>query len=469
MSRVDFDEPKLSEMQEFLNYIYTIGIQNSEVDINRSLVYRELCKYGLEKDEIDEYGNQINYSNLFPKWQQRNKEVGNDKRGLTVLHDEGWPHFLQFFSSRDYDFFQKSPEFIKLYIPIKYDGIYNSVNILFDYLKDSDISHLSKVSAKIRSDNVIIRLDKSDIESAIKIINFINNDNVINNSLNKTNPFVPTIGGIGFMYEKGISYNGEMASLISKYINHCINYQIKPSISEFYKWFKGNNYDYEIDSIFSYAIGERKYIETSEEKDLTEFEKYRLFIEAIKATFLKYDMNQVMFALKSLLEDNDYSSFTNGNGEIKYRNELRTNVTRDEVINYIEKMLPENMELNFYTIKNFCQKIFQEELINDFYEACYVTIDNYDIDQLKKALRVMINDNNPEYFSRYSKKDINHEKNYRKIIANLTKEGIINLMKLSLEINNVYYNEESDDLIEIFINNLQDKDYQDDNSNQRKK
>ena len=469
MSRVDFDEPRLEEMQEFLNYLYTIGIQNSDIDINNSLVYRELCKYSIRDREIDEYGNLINYSYLFDKWKERNRDVGSYNKGLIVMHDISWPHFLQFFSKKDYDAFHENHNFIKLYIPVKYDGIYDTVNVLFDYIRDSGISHLSIVSDKTRSDNVIVRLDKDDLESAIKIINYIKNDNVINSSLNKTNPFVPTINGIGFMYETGISYNKEISILISKYINFCISYQIKPTINDFYKWFKGNNYNKEVASIFSYAIGERKFIEISDEIELENSKKQRLFIEAIKATFLKYDMNQVMLALKSLLEDNDYSSFTNGNGEIKYRNELKKNVSRNEVIEFIESMLPKDTELNYQTIRYYCLSIFKNELLKDFCQACLVTQNNYDINSLKHALRIMIKDNNPKSFSRYAKDDINHEKNYRTLISKLNKNGITNLMKLFLEIKNIYYNEETDDLINVFTDNLMNLDYQADNDNQRKR
>ena len=449
-----FDQPRLQEMHDFLNYLYTIGTQNTNITINDGLVYRQLCYYELDSDELDQNGVPTNYLDLFDKWIERNNEIDSDSKGMAVIHDPDWPQFLQYYSKNDYKYFQKSPDFIKLYIPVKYQNIYESVNVLFDYIRDSQMRHVSKVSDKMRTDNVIVRLDKTDLENAIKIINFIKNNNTIRNNLNKTNPFIPTINGIGFMYEKGISYNQEISFLISEYINNCIKLEIPPTLNDFYKWFKGNNNSKDADEIFSFAVGEKTYIEDIE-NEVTIEDKYHLFIGALKVTFLKYDMNQVMFALKKLLEDGDYSSFTNGNGDIKYRKELREKVTRNEIVSFLEKSIPDSIGLDYQSILYFCQKVFEKEMLNDFNNACLVTYSNYGIDNLKSAIKKLMEDGDPENFSRYSKDDLKHEKNYRKIIAQYDMDGIINLMKLSLDLNEIQYDEDDmDEIIELYTNNL---------------
>ncbi len=129
-------------------------------------------------------------------------------------------------------------------------------------------------------------------------------------------------------------------------------------------------------------------------------------------------------------------------------------------------MLPENMELNFYSIKNFCQKIFKEELLKDFCEACIITSNNYGIDHLNSALNIMINENNPERFSRYSKNDIYHAKNYRRIVVEDGSNGIINLMKLFFDLKGLdYENINTDELIHSFTENLNSLFNEDENDN----
>ena len=260
MSRVDFDEPKLKEMDDFLKYIYDIGKNNPSIDINKWLVYRELCKYKLDPDEIKSDGEYVCYSDLFQKWIKRNNEVDSRSKGLILEHEEDWPAFLQYYSSDGQKIF-KSKDYIKMYIPLKYKDLFSSVNVLFDYIRDAKITHMSKIAHKVRSDNVIVILSKEDLESAKKIISFIANNNTIKNNLNSTNPFVPTVNGIGLIIESNFSYNSEIANLIANYINVCIKRRKKPMISAFYKWIKNNNISSELEEIFSYAIATNSYIE----------------------------------------------------------------------------------------------------------------------------------------------------------------------------------------------------------------
>lgn len=458
MNRIDFDEPKLKEMNDFLEFLYSIG-KNSSIDINEWLVYRELCKYNLGSDGIKANGDIVNCRGLFVNWINRNNEVNSQNKGLILKHDEYWPAFLQYYSPNAKEYFNNNRNYIKLYIPMKQKNLFSCVNVLFDYIRDAKILHISKVADKIRSDNVVVRIPKNDIESAQKIISFIENNNTIKNNLNKPNPFVPTVNGIGLMFESGISYNSEMAKLISNYIKECLIKKEKPMISSFYKWFKNNNISSELDEIFSYAIGVKKYIETDEK--LSEKDKYKVFNDAIKATFLKYNMNQIMTALKKLLENNDYSLFTNGNGEVKYRHVLRENVTKEDAIKYISSGLPEETEIDYQSVLYYCQSLLKKESLTDFCDGCLITLNNYSENQLKKGLIKKITDNDVSCFSRYSKTDTYHEKNYRTIIASYDKNGIINLMKLFLDLKNIQYDEEDvNNLIDLFVENINSLDYQ---------
>lgn len=451
MSKIMFDEPRFNEMQHFLTRLYQIGKENPDVKMDKSIVYHELCKYELSSDDLKTNGNYVECYNLFEKWIDRNDQV----KGLTVLHELDWPHFLQFFSTKDKDYFDENPYFIKLYIPMKNKNLFESVNILFDYISDSKIRHASKVADIIRSDNVVIRLANDDINSALKIIELVNNNSVIRNNLNQTNPFIPTINGVGFMYETGISYNKEISILIARYINMCIEKQTVPVLSDFYKWFKDNNHSIEVDSIFAYTIGEKNAINVKDEEKQSDQFKYQLLIEAIKATFLKYGIFQTVGALKKLIEEGTYDYFTNGNSETAYRERLKASVTADDVNRYIREMLNKSGYITDDDIVDFCEDILKKNLLNEFCEACYVTYMNYDKIQLANALITKISVNDSSEFSRFSKNDVEHKKNYRDIIGKYDRRGIINLMKLFLREKGIDCDASNiDEIIELYSNGI---------------
>lgn len=469
MDKIKFDEPRLKEMEQFLIRIYQIAKENLDVILNDSLVYNELCKYELSSSDIGENNEYVNCADLFKKWTDRNKNVGSLQKGLTVFHQLSWPHFLQFFSNGDDIYFHKNRDFIKLYIPIKYNKLEESVNILFDYICDSKIRHLSKVADMVRTDNVIVRLAKDDIESALKIIDFIHQNDVLKNSLNKTNPFIPTINGIGFMYETGISYNQEMAILIAQYLRECIKKQTPPVLSDFYKWFKENNYSFEVNNIFASSIGEDDATEIKENKSLSEQEKYQLLIDAVKATFLKYSFKQAIGALKILVDYGSYDYFTNGTGEIKYRDLLRKNVTKEDAIRYVKTFMNNNIMSNKNIIE-FCREILKKNLLDEFNEACLVTCMNYDEMQLQSALKRMINENDAMGFSRFSKDDALRTKNYRDVIKKYDRNAIINLIQLAIDATNVDFEISNVDmLIPLFTDNIAFLAYSIDTENKRKK
>ena len=452
MSKIMFDEPRVNEMQHFLTYLYDIGKNNKGLEISDGLIYRELRKYELGKDDrgIDEDGLII--QDMFKKWIIRNNEMNSFNKGMTVKHDPSWYHFLQYYSTVDQGYMTNLDKFIKLYLPFKNKKLFESVNELFDFITKSKIKHTSKVADRIRSDNVIVRLDKNDVSSALKIIDFVNKNEIIKNNLNKTNPFVPTINGIGFMFETGISYNEEISTMISKYIKECLLNKKPPVLGEFYRWFKNNNRSAELDDIFSYAIGQKKSLEYDEK--LAEDNKYRLLIEALKVTFLKYDFSQSVVALKKLLDENDYSYFTNGNGEIKYRKELVANVSREDANRYVKMYVDANKRYGSYYPSYLeqpsddlliftCVDIFKKELLPDFKEACRTTYLNYDEEQLQKALEEMIESGDSKRFSRFSIDDSEHNKNYRDIITKYGQIGVQNLIKLTLDTEGIKYNKEN--------------------------
>ena len=243
INRLRIDVPRVDDMQSFLNRIYDLALFHNR--LMGGQIYDELCKTGLKNFDVSEDGDFIDISRLFYYWQDYYLLINNSK-----IHVERFPNFWQFltFSSPNFPF--NNREYIKLYIPLDRIHLKFGVQKIFDYIISQEIMHESKVSCFVRSDNVVVRLLSDDEDAAKKIIQFVLMDSFLRGGLNKTNPFVPTVNGIGFMYESGISYNAEMAYLFYMYIKNCVSKNFVPNVSHFCEWFKRNNQSVEVANIF---------------------------------------------------------------------------------------------------------------------------------------------------------------------------------------------------------------------------
>ena len=439
MNKIVFDSPRFNEMQDFLIHIYTIAIDNPDLILNTGIVYREMCCYGLSSEDLKNSRNQEETFALFPKWIDRNKSNGNYKNGLRVEHRKSMNQFLKFFSKQHGNVLNDENGFIKLYIPLKSRNIYNSVNELFDFITNSRIIHASKVVDRARCDNVIVRLDSNDYEGAKKIFNFIKSNKIISDSLNRTNPFVPCVNGIGMMNESGISYNEEMSKNILNYVYNCINKMKAPIISDFLDWFKVNNHDEEIKEIFDCANGNTKELNIPEKtqnnwnKDKLELskmyysDKEKLILDTIKATYQKYGINQTIYAILSLIYFDQYNYFTNG--DKNYRIQMSKLVDKDDVIGLINKVVKTNeFGITKKEIQEFCYQVCGSDLLNKINEACLLTFENYGRNNLKHAIRFAITNDNYDRFSRYSP-NIDTKINHREIISKIPGKVIFDIIK----------------------------------------
>ena len=229
MNNIIFDPPRKEEMDEFLKYIYQIAVQNNY--INEYIIYNTMTDYSLKREDIDkELKTGADISEFFDKWEQEYPIDESYKNGFFAYVSPNWESFCQFIST---EYERDNNGYLKLYIPVDKEHIYESAKKIFNHVSSIGADHESKISRVIRSDNVVIRLRANDYKNAQSIIDYINNDPYIKEGLNKTNPFVPTYKGIGIMKESGISYNYEMSNLICKYIREK---KEEPTIEDFYNW-----------------------------------------------------------------------------------------------------------------------------------------------------------------------------------------------------------------------------------------
>ena len=367
----------------------------------------------------------------FSKWKNRfaNKKVN------AFCDEENWRYWFQFVNN-----LSGCNEYIKLYIPIDYEHLLDGATMLFSFMDKENISHQSKIASIMRIDNVIVRIRKDDYEALDKILNYINNNEYIRNGLNKCNPFVPTINGIGVMQEHGNSYNDDLSSIISSFIMEARrNNKSDVNIQEFREYLKVNSSDIDLINTFEIAYsGEDKNIQNN--NLLTIEQKNSLLIDALKATYKKYGFNQTYKALYEIIKNNNYAYITNGNTNLKLRENLKKKVNDFEIKDFVfgaMKSIDPNYKFTNLdrVIMDYCNYLVQDISLFHLEEISNVTLENYGEEQLSCALYNYINNNSTNNFSRFSKKD--KTINYRDKLKYIDRFTVLNLIQRSLNIRGI--------------------------------
>ena len=431
-TNIKFDGPRKNEMQEFLDFIYTIKLQNPSLILNSGIIYNQLAYRGLsrsEKNDLDYSG--VDVGHFFNRWERNFK--GKNVEAFCNKEDPRW---FQFYNNMDFQ-----NEYIKLYVPINLPHLYEGVNQLFDFIDREGIEHASKVSNIMRVDNVIILLRLEDIEDANKIIAFINNNKYLKTGLNKNNPFIPTVNGIGFMIEPGISYNERMSEYIVNYLNECFSKgKQKVSVEEFREYVKKYAYNNHIIEIFENAYtGKNPRFNREEEKksELNLDQKIGLLMDCIKATYDKYGYQQVEYALSNALAYGNFDYFTNGKTKLHLREKLAECVSKEELSSIVKTTLDEMVSQKMIHKKSpfeiaevYCKQILGDTLVFNLDEACNVTFENHGKEQLVGAINEYIKNNNASMFSKFFGVS---GTNYRRVISSLGNENIMALITQSLK------------------------------------
>lgn len=194
------------EINTFLNDLAKIYIQNPNLTITSDTIYHKLMNYDFSEEELKDR----RIKNLFDEW------IGyfKNKKNINVFNADWQPRFLQFSSNK-----YSSARCIKLYLSFPKDKIYECVNKVFEYIAKKNMPTRSKVSDILRSDSVVIRLERES--DARKVIQFVNNDAELNNCSKKTNPFLLKQGNIGIGYDYMLSYNSVLSLLLEMYFKYC--------------------------------------------------------------------------------------------------------------------------------------------------------------------------------------------------------------------------------------------------------
>ena len=176
------------------------------MEINRDTIYSHLALYGLTEEDVK--NREIDYN--FQSWINNFQNDPN----LAVYYTERQPGFLQFQNKKSL-----GDKHVKLYLSYPADKINYCVNKIFKYVADQDMPTCSKVSKKLRSDSVVLRM--ANFDDAAKVINYINSDYELTSCAKETNPFSIKHGVVGVAYDDMLSYNTTLSFVMEEYFNYC--------------------------------------------------------------------------------------------------------------------------------------------------------------------------------------------------------------------------------------------------------
>lgn len=332
------DHNKIKLATEFLELCQKV---TQKTNLDKSEVYSLLENYKLKDSD------KLSNTNIHPLYYYENwkKALGSKKN----LYIHSWRNYWSGFEN--YNFLNES-KFIKIYLSLDRDHLFEGVKQLFTYLDSENIVHTSKSTSIVRSDNVVIRLRENDYEGLIKISKYIENNKYIQAGANKINPFLPTVGSIGVMHDDGRTYNGELSNLIANYINtyaktgninfwHFVNY-IKSEKKDDYLFLETfNNAFFEKSKYQQIVENATKENKSNESLNQTGKSLEEILELGILLAFEKYSKHQAIVAISAALKgDYNYfsrSTYDNQGNEISIRRYLSDNLSSEQLKSYILK------------------------------------------------------------------------------------------------------------------------------------
>lgn len=174
--------------------------------------YYYLLKYvGVKKDtsrvgEIEEF-----YDNFLDNL--NNSLVRHIAR--STGKEENTTHYIGFYTESRASY----TESYKVYFPVKYEYMISALKTIFSYLIRNSIPSIVKFHVKATNENIVIRFYHK--EDVLPFINYCNNNFVLDELLEKVNPFIATIYKIGIVKDDNTlnTYNGTLSELLEEYFN----------------------------------------------------------------------------------------------------------------------------------------------------------------------------------------------------------------------------------------------------------
>ncbi len=108
---------------------------------------------------------------------------------------------------------------VKVYFSVKYEYVISALKTLFLYLIRNSIKAQVKFQVKATNENIVIRFyDAKDVEP---FITYANSNFILEDLLEKVNPFIASIYGIGVVRDDNTvnTYNGTLSLMLEEYFS----------------------------------------------------------------------------------------------------------------------------------------------------------------------------------------------------------------------------------------------------------
>lgn len=388
----------------FFNHIKQIFLENPYLSIDYDTIYSELMIFNAKRNNL----HRLDRKNMVSVQTAMANRYRYDNRVNTYLYNDYFWVIENRKRLNDKEYYEEIGNSIKLYIAVDPSIINNVASMIFDYIISENILSQSKISKQFRNDALVVRVRNK--EDAEKIVNFVNGINYT--SAVKPNPFIHSIGNVSMTLDGTLSYNLTFTTLLSRYLHGKYEQQEldNASLSEFKTWLikeieilkssynekKLNEYEIKDneqlkDFIMVMEILSKNLEGNIEKEDIYKQQEKRL--SNGKEEITKYsnnDFNYILHIMNGLV--NKYG-IEEAHEIIMYYINKRVGVdifTRDKNIRniVIDNFSPENM-------KKVLLSMGDNALINAINE----TINKYDIEQARYAIRRLIEEKTIESFT----------------------------------------------------------------------
>ena len=128
---------------------------------------------------------------------------------------ENTTHYIGFYTDERASY----TESCKVYFPVKYEYMISALKTIFSYLIRNSIESVVKFHVKATNENIVIRFYHE--EDVIPFINYCNNNFILDDLLERVNPFIATIYGIGIVKDDNTvsTYNKTLSEILEDYFN----------------------------------------------------------------------------------------------------------------------------------------------------------------------------------------------------------------------------------------------------------
>lgn len=141
---------------------------------------------------------------------------------------ENTTHYVGFYTEARASY----TESCKVYFPVKYDYMISALKTIFSYLIRNSIESVVKFHVKATNENIVIRFYHE--EDVLPFINYCNNNFILDDLLEKNNPFIATIYGIGIVKDDNTlsTYNKTLSKVLEDYFSFLKSHDALDKISD---------------------------------------------------------------------------------------------------------------------------------------------------------------------------------------------------------------------------------------------